>query len=241
MVHALNTLKIDCACFGNHEFDFDDFTHTQKLTKACNFPWVLANITYKNTTKLLGDGKPYIIKEHLGMKIGVFGVAGSDWMGILNDSYEDILQYESCFECGNRMAKYLRQSLRCDLVIALTHMRNASDREFPMKVEGVDLVLGGHDHVIMQEFINSTLVIKSGANFNNLGLVHLYAKDQLAVERKGRRVNYQWTIFKIFQAEKVDQQLKRYIDELMAEYKKFDEAVGYSSVALDTRFIKIRK
>jgi 2',3'-cyclic-nucleotide 2'-phosphodiesterase/3'-nucleotidase len=27
----------------------------------------------------------------------------------------------------------------------------------------------------------------------------------------------------------------------MVEYKKFDEAVGYASVPLDTRFVKIRK
>jgi len=62
MVHALNTLKIDCACFGNHEFDFDDISHTEKLVKACNFPWLLGNITYKITGKLLGDGQAYIIK-----------------------------------------------------------------------------------------------------------------------------------------------------------------------------------
>lgn len=83
------------------------------------------------------------------MKVGIFGVAGSDWIGILNDSYDGMIEYESCFEFGNRMSKYLRETLMCDVVIALTHMRNASDREFPLRVEGVDLVLGGHDHVIM--------------------------------------------------------------------------------------------
>lgn len=82
--------------------------HTVKLTKACNFPWLLGNITFKNTGKLLGDGQPYHILNAEGIKIGVFGIAGSDWMGILNDSYEDLLEYESCFDFSNRTAKYLR-------------------------------------------------------------------------------------------------------------------------------------
>lgn len=84
MVHALNTLKIDCACFGNHEFDFVS-EHTLKLTKKCNFPWLLGNIKYQLTGKILGDAKPYIVKEHMGLKIGILGVAGPDWIGILHE------------------------------------------------------------------------------------------------------------------------------------------------------------
>ena len=107
MVHALNTLKIDCACFGNHEFDFNS-QHTLKLTKKCNFPWLLGNMKYQLTDKLLGDGKPYLVKEHMGLKIGILGVAGPDWIGILHEQYDEILQYEDAYEFSNRTAKYLR-------------------------------------------------------------------------------------------------------------------------------------
>ena len=41
-------------------------------------------------------------------------------------------------------------------------------------MKGVDLVLGGHDHVIMQEFVEKVPVLKSGTNFNNIGLINLY-------------------------------------------------------------------
>lgn len=86
MVHCLNKLNIDASCFGNHEFDFE-IQHTLKLTKACNFPWLLGNITYSSTGQILGDGKPYLVKVHKGLRIGIMGVAGSDWIGILNDEY----------------------------------------------------------------------------------------------------------------------------------------------------------
>lgn len=84
MVHCLNTLKIDIACFGNHEFDFE-IEHTLKLTKACNFPWLLGNITFSSTGKTLGDGLIEHVIEKNGLRIGLMGVAGSDWIGILND------------------------------------------------------------------------------------------------------------------------------------------------------------
>ena len=92
MVHCFNSLKVDVACYGNHEFDFDS-EHTLKLAKACNFPWLLGNITYTLTGKVLGDGEPYIVKEHKGLRIGIMGVAGPDWIGILNDEYDNLLDY----------------------------------------------------------------------------------------------------------------------------------------------------
>lgn len=47
------------------------------------------------------------------------------------------------------MSKHLRYDKHCDLVVALTHMRNQPDLEFPVFVKDVDIVLGGHDHVIL--------------------------------------------------------------------------------------------
>jgi 5'-nucleotidase len=87
-----------------------------------------------------------------------------------------VLEYEDCYLFAKRTAEYLKKELKCDMVIALTHMRNHADKDFPNKVPNVDLVLGGHDHVIMEELINGIPVIKSGTNFNNVGLIKIYPK-----------------------------------------------------------------
>lgn len=59
---------------------------TLELAKNCNFPWLLGNIKYEGSDFLLGDGQKLIVKElDCGVKLGIFGVAGSDWMGILGD------------------------------------------------------------------------------------------------------------------------------------------------------------
>lgn len=53
-------------------------------------------------------------------------------------------------------------------------MRNAADCSFPSHVKLVDIVLGGHDHVVMNEIIDSVPVIKSGTNFLNIGVINVY-------------------------------------------------------------------
>ncbi len=82
-------------------------------------------------------------------------------------------------------------------------MRNNPDKNFPNKVPNVDLVLGGHDHVIMEEFVNGVPVIKSGTNFNNVGLIKIYPKTH-PTSHVGARFSYDWIIYKIAITEKVD-------------------------------------
>ena len=62
MVKALNALKIDAACYGNHEFDYEE-EHSIKLAQGCNFPWLLGNITRIDNGRVLGNGIPYIIHK----------------------------------------------------------------------------------------------------------------------------------------------------------------------------------
>ena len=48
--------------------------------------------------ELLGKGRTHLVKEVNGKRIGFFGVAGQDWLGILGDDYEDELVYEDVNE-----------------------------------------------------------------------------------------------------------------------------------------------
>jgi 5'-nucleotidase len=43
MVDVLNACSIDCACLGNHDFDFG-YPHLRRLMQQTNFPWTFSNI-----------------------------------------------------------------------------------------------------------------------------------------------------------------------------------------------------
>lgn len=50
---------------------------------------MLGNITRIDNGKVLGDGIPYIIHTTPGnIKVGIFGVAGPDWISIMGEEYE---------------------------------------------------------------------------------------------------------------------------------------------------------
>lgn len=74
MIKPLNSFKIDLACFGNHDLDYE-LEHVTQLIKKTNFPWLLSNVYDKRTERRLADGEEYKIIEKGGFKIGIFSLA----------------------------------------------------------------------------------------------------------------------------------------------------------------------
>lgn len=59
-------------------------------------------------------------------------------------------------------------------------MRVPQDQKLPLDCSDIDIVLGGHDHIIMKQFINGIPVLKSGDNFKTIGIIDIFKKDQNA-------------------------------------------------------------
>ena len=95
------------------------------------------------------------------------GVAEYGWMASLNCVDTEEIIFEDYLHCCNRLSDMFRNDYMCDLVIALTHMRVPNDERLTKEALGVDLVLGGHDHIYKAELLNKTLMLKSGTDFKN--------------------------------------------------------------------------
>ena len=54
-------------------------------------------------------------------------------------------------------------------------MRNGADIQLAQSSNTIDFILGGHDHVIMNQCINGINLVKSGCNFNHIGIIHIYS------------------------------------------------------------------
>eukprot|EP00330_Aristerostoma_sp_ATCC50986_P005806 CAMPEP_0114586418 /NCGR_PEP_ID=MMETSP0125-20121206/9652_1 /TAXON_ID=485358 ORGANISM="Aristerostoma sp., Strain ATCC 50986" /NCGR_SAMPLE_ID=MMETSP0125 /ASSEMBLY_ACC=CAM_ASM_000245 /LENGTH=212 /DNA_ID=CAMNT_0001781857 /DNA_START=62 /DNA_END=700 /DNA_ORIENTATION=- len=145
MIYPLNSFGIDVACLGNHEFDLYLDVLKDNISK-CNFPWLLSNVTDPDTKEPLGGGKAYYTLIKNKIKIGFMGLAEYDWFNLLPLTPDELV-YEDFVECARRMTKFLREEEKCDIVIALTHMRNHNDEKLAQEFEDIDLILGGHDHV----------------------------------------------------------------------------------------------
>lgn len=158
MPEVLNAMKIDVACYGNHDFDFGE-SRLNDLSDMTSFPWTLTNVLHDQSqshsgqkSKLLARAHEYVVREVAGLRIGFFGLAGTDWPSNCQHLPSCDIKDPAVF--ANRTARQLRERERCDLVIALTHMRLAEDMAVSKNTHTgsgrIDLLLGGHDHDIVQ-------------------------------------------------------------------------------------------
>ncbi|KAG6003056.1 hypothetical protein E4U21_002409 [Claviceps maximensis] len=171
MPAVLDAMKVDVACYGNHDFDFGE-SRLAELSDMTGFPWTLTNVLRRDDgdgdasssrlagplgvsggpNRLLARAREYVVREVDGVRIGFFGLAGTDWPSTC-------LPLPPCdikdpATSAQSTARQLREQEKCDIVIALTHMRLAEDLAVSKKTQTgsgrVDLLLGGHDHDVVQ-------------------------------------------------------------------------------------------
>ena len=53
-------------------------------------------------------------------------------------------------------------------------MMKYNDIKLAQKVDGIDLILGGHDHLKVHEKVKGSMVIKSGTNFENFSCIEIF-------------------------------------------------------------------
>ncbi len=124
-----------------------------------------------NITEL--DGKrpswlqPWVIKELGGLQIGFLGVTIPfqpfyEKLGWQVDQPEEVLPEQ---------VNQLRQ--RVDLVVLLSHLGLATDRRLAEQIPGIDVILGGHTHHLLEEAeqVGQTLIAAAGKFGSHLGRV----------------------------------------------------------------------
>ncbi|WWC91447.1 uncharacterized protein L201_006393 [Kwoniella dendrophila CBS 6074] len=160
MVPLLNALELDVACVGNHDFDFG-YPHLTKLIQSTTFPWLLSNIIDDKTGKQPETLNKYWVTERCGVKIGVIGLVEQDWIATI-PSWPKNFSYRPMKETAIELSKELRDPNgphQVDIIIALTHCRVPNDIKLCNELgavadkpgveneHGVDLLVGGHDHI----------------------------------------------------------------------------------------------
>lgn len=107
------------------------------------------------------------ILEWNSLKIGVMGLVEEDWLDTLGTVDKNNIHYTDYVETADRLSAELRDK-GADLVIAVTHMRWRNDIRLASESNGVDLILGGHDHEYGVLEVNGILIVKSGSEFRYL-------------------------------------------------------------------------
>ena len=196
-VEVMNSVPVDIAVLGNHEFDYGDEVLMDRI-KESDCTWLGSNVYYmnKNNEKsyfpgVEGDGVIHTLNGDL--KVGVFGLCTKETSKIsvrLADTlqylvFDDIPLIHSSFlkypshkvsfdddilVVSRKICNNLR-SRGAQVVVAITHMSETEDLKLANDEEsGVDLIVGGHEH---EPFSN---MVHRGENESQKDVFDLYQK-----------------------------------------------------------------
>merc|ERR1712159_167444 len=194
MATVLNRCAIDCACLGNHEFDFGE-VELKKFVGETHFPWVVSNVVEKSTKKPIADAlESCFIDYSPNLRIGVVGLVEEDWLETLTAFGKDDLIYTDFITVARKLCDDLIRKFNCTFIIALTHMRWNNDERLQRQVPEIDLILGGHDHdygIKPRKSQNGRdkmpLIIKSGSDFRTYSVIQVFLSESGLADVKAER------------------------------------------------------
>lgn len=167
----------DAVVIGNHEYDYgpdilaDYFieagypaAHDQTVILASN---TVAPPDHPLASKGLYRESKIIVLEN-GLKVGLFGLIGKQ--AISYTTANEPVSFASQHETAERLVGQLRAE-GADLIIAIAHSRVEEDIELARAVPGIDVIIGGHSHTVLEEPIieNGTIIVHTGSLLKYLG------------------------------------------------------------------------
>lgn len=153
-VGLVNALGYDVVTLGNHEFD-DGIEHLGRRLAGLKCPVVCSNYDFSQF-ELGKYVKPYVILKRGGLRIGIFGML-TDITKVVERTIADRLPKFDDVETADRLASYLKNEKKCDIVIALTHLglenEDFMDQDLVRATRNIDLVVGGHSHTFIKDIV----------------------------------------------------------------------------------------
>ena len=171
MVPVINAMQVDAAVLGNHDWDFG-YPHLQRLLSKTNFPWLFSNVVDASWREANNDEShddlderdeqiettlPYFVMDVKGVRIGCIGLVEKEWLDTV-PGFPKEFEYRDMVQVAQNLSRELREGKeQCELILAITHCRLPNDVKIARALgavshtdpaqHGVDLILGGHDHV----------------------------------------------------------------------------------------------
>jgi 5'-nucleotidase len=150
----MTEMGYDASTIGNHDFDHGMDELVKQMPNA-SFPFLCTNYDFSDTV-LNGKTIPSKIFNKGGVRIGVFGI-GIELHGLVDQKLYGNTKYLDPVEHAAFHAHHLKQEMKCDIVICLSHLgykykeEKISDELLAKQSLNIDLILGGHTHTFLDE------------------------------------------------------------------------------------------
>lgn len=233
MIDAWNAIGLDIAVFGNHEFDFGPETLLSRM-KESRFVWLGANVIDKKTRKTFANTPPFEIREFDHVKVGIFGLVLPDTKKTSNPG--DNIEIRDVCQTARRIVPQMR-ARGAGVIVALTHLSMEEDKQLARCAPGIDVIVGGHEHTLLQSASGGTPIFKMTSDAREMGRIQLNISAA-----DGRLRSIDWKIIPV--NSEVDQDTefaaaRQPFDAAMSKYdalmEKLAVEVGSTAVVLNAK------
>ena len=176
--------ELGCAAMtmGNREFHIWKAAFATKVKQA-KFPVLCANIHAKSSPETL-PVVPHTLCTIGGLTVAVFGVTVPMVTARMKAALLSDFLFDEVIATAKQQVAQLRY--KADVLIALTHIGLTQDKRLAEAVPGIDLIVGGHSHNILEvpDIVNGTPIVQTGSH------ARFFGHCKLTVTRQGVAVDY---------------------------------------------------
>lgn len=170
------------------------------LTEGMTFPMVSSNLDITGYENCITS---YIIERN-SLKIGLFGLS----------AYSRFVEYdENYFEVAKEAVDELKAQ-GADIIICISHLGTTTGEDSSMNlaenVEGIDLIIDGHSHTLIEagQWCGNTMIVQAGEYLKYLGVVKIYVDDEVIIHMEASVLSKD-----DFESYSPDENLDNYIEE----------------------------
>lgn len=173
LFRMMNAIGYDAWCVGNHDFDHGR-ENTAKLIELAKFPTVSANLKVEGDPPLKLERWKILEKD--GFKLGVFGLMTEGLDKVTGKDKIKGITVTSAAAAAREAVAALKG--KCDLIVALSHCGSDEDVKLADEVQGIDVILSGHNHRSLKPKRHGTTIVTEGfIKAEKLGELNLTVKD----------------------------------------------------------------
>ncbi len=165
-----SAMGYDAAALGNHEFDHG-WRRIAAFREAANHPLLAANVRGPDGELIADAG--WTVRRVNGIDVGLIGVLTERSGRMIIRQGNEGVTFEPVRETLRRLVPQVRA--QSDIVVVLSHVGHEEELALAEEVEGIDVIIGGHSHTLLEEpaWSGTTVVTQAHHSLKRLGWLFL--------------------------------------------------------------------
>lgn len=223
MIDAWNAVGLDYSVLGNHEFDIKTNELLDRMNES-KFTWLGTNVIDTKTGKTFGGTPQFVIRSIGGVKVGFIGFLLPETKE--TSSIEDHINVTNYCESAKKLVPEMR-ALGANTIVGLTHLFMHQDKKLAGCAD-FDLILGGHEHTLLQSSANGTPIFKMWADAREVGRFDLFID-----KKTGKLQSMDWQVIPVTDEIPDAPEFAPVIAKYKELLDRLEVKVGATSVTLD--------